>query len=71
MQIELLDVVVLLKSLPAKKLQQGALGTVVEVFDDQYYLVEFANLQGVAYAIAELPATALMKVVREPLSAIN
>lgn len=69
MKIELLDVVVLLSSLPEKKLQQGALGTVVELFDDGFYLVEFADDQGVAYALVELPASALVKVVREPLRA--
>lgn len=66
-KIALFDTVVLLKAQPDRKLQQGALGTVVEIFSDGVLLVEFANEKGQAYAIVELPAGALVKVVREPL----
>ncbi len=68
MKIQLLDVVVLKNAIPEEKLQQGAIGTVVEVLDDALYLVEFADKNGVAYAIVDLPEQLLMKVVQEPMA---
>ena len=69
MKLKILDVVVLKKSLPLHKLLQGAIGTVVEILDDDknLYLIEFADTKGVAYAILDLNASQLMKVVHEPL----
>jgi hypothetical protein len=65
----LLDVVVLLTNIPAKKLRKGSLGTIVETFDNGNFLVEFADLNGVTYAMPILPATQLMKVYQEPIAA--
>lgn len=62
--IKLLDVVVLLRDFPQEKLQQGSIGTVVDTLDGTMLLVEFADANGVAYAITELPSELFMKVVR-------
>ena len=65
----LLDVVVLLADLPAEKLRKGSLGTIVETFDGGNFLVEFADLNGVTYALPVLSATQLIKVYQEPIEA--
>jgi hypothetical protein len=56
----LLDVVALLKDLPAQRLARGQVGTVVEEIDDKMSLVEFSDDQGRAYAIAPCPRTELL-----------
>ncbi|GAB2566099.1 DUF4926 domain-containing protein [Spirosoma areae] len=66
---DLLDVVVLLSDIPAEKLRKGSLGTIVETFTDGSFLVEFADLNGVTYALPLLSATQLMKVYQEPIDA--
>lgn len=66
--LNLLDVVVLLSDLPAEKLRKGSLGTVVEVFENGNYLVEFADTNGVTYAMPVLSDLQLMKVHQEPVS---
>lgn len=68
MKIQPLDVVVLKQSLPEQKLQLGAIGTVVEALGEGIFLVEFADKNGVAYAIVDLPEHVLMKVVHEPMA---
>lgn len=65
--LKLLDVIVLLTDLPDEKLRKGSLGAIVEVFDDQTYLVEFADLNGVTYALPILSAAQLIKVYQEPI----
>lgn len=67
-KIELLDVVVLTKSILKEKLQKGAIGTVVELLDEEFFLIEFADKKGVAYAIVPISEKHLMKVVHEPLA---
>jgi len=68
-EIQLLDVVVLKEPLLNERLQQGSIGTVVEVFDAENFLVEFADQSGVAYAIVPLKAEQLIKVHSEPIPA--
>jgi Domain of unknown function (DUF4926) len=70
MALTLLDVVVLKKSLPQHKLLQGAIGTVIEILDKahKHFLVEFADTKGIVYAIVDLNASQLMKVVHEPIA---
>ena len=68
MKLELLDVVVLTQNLAEYHLPQGAIGTIVEILKKDVFLVEFADKHGIAYAMAELPSTLLMKVVREPMA---
>lgn len=67
--LNLLDVVVLVIDLPAEKLKKGSLGTIVEVFNNGRFLVEFADVNGVTYALPVLAATQLMKVYQEPIEA--
>ena len=67
--ISLLDIVVASTDLPAEKLRKGSLGTVVETFDNASYLVEFANSDGVTYAMPVLTANQLIKVYQEPVDA--
>ena len=67
--IQLLDVVVLNESQPEERLQKGSIGTVVEVFDPENFLVEFADQHGVAYAIVPLKTEQLIKVFSEPIPA--
>lgn len=64
--IELLDVVVLTKPFPKLGLRKGELGTVVELFSKDTFLVEFADTKGATYAMPTLSATELMKVYYEP-----
>jgi hypothetical protein len=56
----LLDVVALLSDLPAQRLARGQVGTIVEEFDDESFLVEFSDDQGRAYALAPCPRTELL-----------
>jgi hypothetical protein len=64
---ELLDVVAVLRDLPAEKLRKGSLGTIVELFDDQTFLVEFADLNGVPYAMPVLSQGQILKIYQEPV----
>jgi hypothetical protein len=49
-------------------LRQGQVGTVLMRFDDQAYLVDFADAQGETYAMETVPATQLMLLSYEPVS---
>lgn len=65
----LLDVVALLADLPAEGLARGQVGTVVEALDERTVLVEFADDQGRAYAIASCPRSQLLALHYEPQAA--
>ncbi len=67
--LELLDVVVLTRPFPNLGLRKGELGTVVELLDENVFLVEFADTSGVTYAMPTLSANELMKVYYEPAGA--
>ena len=66
MAFELFDVVLLNQDLPAKGLRKGNVGTVVEVLDNENFIVEFVDNKGNTYAETVLTATQLMKVYYEP-----
>ncbi len=66
-QIQLLDIVVLTQDLPEDRLRKGTIGTVVEKFSDDDFLVEFADQEGKAYAFEELTAEQLLKVYYAPV----
>lgn len=66
---QLLDVVAILNDLPHEKLRKGSLGTIVEVFDNNTYLVEFADLNGVSYAMPVLSESSILKIYQEPVEA--
>ncbi len=65
--LELLDVVVLTKALPALNLRRGELGTIIEILSDDVFLVEFADTKGITYSMPTLHANDLMKIYYEPV----
>jgi len=64
-----LDVVALLADIPAQGLARGQVGTVVEALDDRTVLVEFADDQGRAYAVAPCPRSELLVLHYVPQAA--
>ena len=69
MNLEQFDMVILKEPLLGKNIRVGSLGVILEVFDEAIFLVEFADKNGVAYAIEELQAYQLLKVYEEPIFA--
>ncbi len=67
--LELFDVVVLTEAIPSYNLRKGELGTIVEILDEEVFLIEFADTKGVTYAIVPIKSASLMKVYYEPLLA--
>jgi len=67
--LELFDVVVLTEAIPSYNLRKGVLGTIVEILDEEVFLIEFADTKGVSYAIVPIKSSSLMKVYYEPLLA--
>jgi Domain of unknown function (DUF4926) len=65
-QIEMHAVVALLVDLPAHGLLRGQVGTVVAAWVPGVYEVEFDNLDGATYAMAELRTDQLMVLRHEP-----
>lgn len=68
-QIQLLDVVVLAEDLLNENLRKGTIGTVVEKFNEDDFLVEFADQEGKVYAFEELTLNQLLKVYYAPARA--
>lgn len=64
--MKLLDVVATLEALPEQHVAKGQVGTIVEELDDANVLVEFADLNGVAYAISPVPIELLMELKHAP-----
>ncbi|MCP5278317.1 MAG: DUF4926 domain-containing protein [Thiobacillus sp.] len=64
-----LDVVATLEDMPAKRLTKGQVGTIVETLGSGMYLVEFADLNGIAYAIEPIPGDKLMALRHAPAMA--
>lgn len=67
--LELFDVVVLIEAIPSYNLRKGVSGTIVEILDEEVFLIEFADTKGVTYAIVPIKLSSLMKVYYEPLLA--
>jgi len=65
--MKLLDVVVLTKDLPDLGLCKGQVGTVVEVYQQSDFEIEFVDLQGKTYALETLNASELMQIYYAPL----
>jgi len=65
-QIKELDVVALLTTFPEERLSKGAIGTVVHIYNNNFYEVEFADMKGQTYAILTLPAEKLLLLKHEP-----
>ncbi len=67
MDFEQFDTVILTALLTNKKVRVGSLGAIVEILDNDVFLVEFADRNGVAYAIEVLQAQQILKVYEEPV----
>jgi len=59
-ELKLLDVVALLEDIPAEKLRQGEVGTVVEMLAPDVYEVEFSDDDGRTYAMLPLRRAQIM-----------
>ena len=64
--MKLLDVVATIEDVPTANLLKGQVGTIVEELSDEVVLVEFADMNGVAYAIAPLAIGNLMELRYTP-----
>ncbi|HEY9647601.1 MAG TPA: DUF4926 domain-containing protein [Chroococcidiopsis sp.] len=49
-------------------LQPGQVGTVIMNFDDEAYLVDFSDAQGITYAMETIPQNQLILLHYEPAS---
>ena len=67
MDFEQFDTVILTVPLSNKKVRVGSLGAIVEILDKNVFLIEFADKNGVAYAIEVLQAQQILKVYEEPV----
>ena len=61
-EIKVLDVVAVLEDVPEHGLLRGEVGTVVELWKDGAFEVEFSDDSGDAYAFAALRPEQLMKL---------
>ena len=61
-EIKVLDVVAVLEDVPQHGLLCGEVGTVVELWKDGVFEVEFSDTSGKAYAFAALRAGQLLKL---------
>ena len=64
--MKMLDVVATLRECPEQHVAKGQVGTVVEELDSDHVLVEFADLNGVAYAISPMPVGQLIELKHTP-----
>jgi len=61
-EIEVLDVVAVLEDVPQQGLLRGEVGTVVELWREGVFEVEFSDNSGKAYAFAALRPDQLIKL---------
>lgn len=61
-EIKVLDVVAVLEDVPQHGLLRGEVGTVVELWNDGGFEVEFSDTSGKAYAFAALRDDQLLKL---------
>lgn len=64
--MKLLDVVATKQAFLEERVDVGQIGTIVEVLDANTVLVEFSDLNGVAYAITPIPVSVLMELKHTP-----
>ena len=64
--MNLYDVVALVIDLPGEGLKRGQVGTIVEIWEPNVYEVEFADTDGVTYAMIALPEANLMTLYWHP-----
>ncbi len=53
-EFKLLDVIALLRDIPEKNLRKGQVGTIVEMYDNKNFEVEFCNKKGETIALLHL-----------------
>jgi len=61
------EVVALVQDIPEHGLVRGQVGTIVEIWQEDVFEVEFADLDGRAYAFAAVPEQALMPLSFQPV----
>ncbi len=67
--MKMLDVVAALQDIPEQHVEKGQVGTILEALDDDHVLVEFADLNGIAYAISPIPVKQLIELKHTPAMA--
>ena len=67
--IKELDIIALLEEIPGKNISKGTIGTIVHVYNNDFYEVEFSDLNGQAYAILTLPSEKLLLLKHEAVIA--
>ncbi len=68
-QLNLLDAVALLSDQNELGLVQGQVGTVVELLDDDFALVEFCDRDGATFSMPTLPISSLLRLSYEQVAA--
>ena len=71
MNLKLLDCVVLKHDLPEAKLRAGDLGTVVEIYSDEDFEVEFVTAAGSTLAVLTLSKADVREVERADILAVR
>ncbi len=66
MDIKELDIVALLKPMPEHHLGKGTIGTIVHIYNQNNYEVEFADLHGQTFALLTLSAQDILLLKHEP-----
>ncbi|QMW00669.1 DUF4926 domain-containing protein [Spirosoma foliorum] len=61
-ELKLHDVVALTKPIPEYNLRRGEIGVVIDIGPNGHYLLEFADRNGVPYAMPTVSTEGLMKV---------
>ncbi len=75
-KIQEYDLVVLDRDIPATHketnqpilLKKGQVGTVIMDFDGEAYLIDFADQEGITYAMETVPAGKLIPLLYKPVS---
>lgn len=67
--MKLLDVVATLETVPATRLAKGQVGTIVDELDGDTVLVEFSDVDGIAYALELIPVEDLIELHHAPVFA--
>ncbi|GAB3800183.1 hypothetical protein GCM10028819_25000 [Spirosoma humi] len=61
-ELKLHDLVALTKAIPERNLRRGEIGVVIDIGPNGRYLLEFADKNGVPYAMPTVSVEGLMKV---------
>ncbi|MEM8602956.1 MAG: DUF4926 domain-containing protein [Cyanobacteria bacterium P01_H01_bin.121] len=69
--MKLLEIVALVEDLPELNLYRGQVGTIVEVYADHLFEVEFVDGNGRTYALETLRAQQLMLLRHAPVEPIS